>query len=160
MSLEPSACEGKYFNYPEIYFSCHKWNISFIHFKTLFKILDLKAFERRLTEVIACLNPSTLRWRSKFIYEKFAIELNLNETIFSVVLTIMSISTSIGAWYWLTDPRTSVVPLTESLLNHPVFTCATLLLSKFIVDVKFHMEIQLSWKLVWESGLWDINKII
>ncbi|KAJ6633751.1 Nuclear envelope phosphatase-regulatory subunit 1 like [Pseudolycoriella hygida] len=78
MSLEPSACE------------------------------DLKAFERRLTEVIACLNPSTLRWR--------------------IVLTIMSISTSIGAWYWLTDPRTSVVPLTESLLNHPIFTCATLLL--------------------------------
>lgn len=42
----------------------------------------------------------------------------------------MSIITSIGAWYWLTDPKTSVVPLTESLLNHPIFTCATFLLSK------------------------------
>lgn len=27
---------------------------------------DLKAFERRLTEVIADLAPSTLRWRSKW----------------------------------------------------------------------------------------------
>lgn len=28
--------------------------------------LDLKAFERRLTEYIACLQPATGRWRSKF----------------------------------------------------------------------------------------------
>lgn len=31
-------------------------------------IPDLKAFERRLTEVIACLQPSTNRWRGKLKY--------------------------------------------------------------------------------------------
>lgn len=30
-------------------------------------LTDLKAFERRLTEVIACLQPATMRWRSKCI---------------------------------------------------------------------------------------------
>lgn len=30
-------------------------------------IVDLKAFERRLTEVIACLHPATTRWRSKIV---------------------------------------------------------------------------------------------
>ncbi|EFB14484.1 hypothetical protein PANDA_002138, partial [Ailuropoda melanoleuca] len=28
---------------------------------------DLKAFERRLTEYIHCLQPATGRWRSKFL---------------------------------------------------------------------------------------------
>lgn len=105
-----------------------------VHKITINVGLDLKAFERRLTEVIACLNPSTLRWRSKncvvylfppgtFLWPAYIY------FVYVVVLTIMSISTSVGAWYWLTDPKTSVVPLTESLLNHPIFTCATLLLS-------------------------------
>lgn len=78
MSLEPSACE------------------------------DLKAFERRLTEVIAALQPSTLRWR--------------------IVLCTMSLITFVGAFYWLTDPRTSIVPLIDSLWNHPVFTLSTAIL--------------------------------
>uniref|UniRef100_A0A0K8TND7 Transmembrane protein 188 n=1 Tax=Tabanus bromius TaxID=304241 RepID=A0A0K8TND7_TABBR len=69
---------------------------------------DLKAFERRLTEVVASYHPSTLRWR--------------------IVLAAISICTAIGAWYWLRDPKTSVVPLTESLFNHPLFFFATLLL--------------------------------
>ncbi|VVD03263.1 unnamed protein product [Leptidea sinapis] len=30
-------------------------------------LTDLKAFERRLTEVIACLQPATTRWRSDCI---------------------------------------------------------------------------------------------
>lgn len=86
MSLEPSACE------------------------------DLKAFERRLTEVIACVNPSTIRWR--------------------IVLTIMSVVTSVGAYYWLTDPKTAVVPLPESLFNHLVFVMAALiLLGLFIMGI-------------------------
>ncbi|XP_023294121.1 nuclear envelope phosphatase-regulatory subunit 1 homolog isoform X1 [Lucilia cuprina] len=71
---------------------------------------DLKAFERRLTEVVSSYKPSTVRWRSKF------------------VLAVISLCTAISAWYWLRDPRTSVVPLTESLLIHPVFTFATLIL--------------------------------
>ncbi|XP_055607323.1 nuclear envelope phosphatase-regulatory subunit 1 homolog isoform X3 [Uranotaenia lowii] len=78
MSLEPSACE------------------------------DLKAFERRLTEVIAAIQPSTLRWR--------------------ILLGTMSLVTFVGAFYWLTDPRTSIVPLVDSLWNHPVFTVSTAIL--------------------------------
>jgi len=34
----------------------------------LFYISDLKAFERRLTEVIVRLQPATLRWRCKFTH--------------------------------------------------------------------------------------------
>lgn len=48
----------------------------------------------------------------------------------TVLLTIVAVITSIGAWYWLTDPKTSVVVLTESLLNHSVFTVATITLCK------------------------------
>ncbi|CAO1299599.1 unnamed protein product [Diamesa serratosioi] len=69
---------------------------------------DLKAFERRLTEVIAALQPSTLRWR--------------------ILLSIVSITTAMTAWYWLVDPRTSVVPLLESLFNHFIFTIAAIIL--------------------------------
>ncbi|CAD7083644.1 unnamed protein product [Hermetia illucens] len=69
---------------------------------------DLKAFERRLTEVVASYRPATIRWR--------------------IVLITISILTAIGAWFWLRDPKTSIVPLSESLCNHPVFFCATLTL--------------------------------
>ncbi|XP_041774448.1 nuclear envelope phosphatase-regulatory subunit 1 homolog [Anopheles merus] len=69
---------------------------------------DLKAFERRLTEVIACLQPPTLRWR--------------------LLLGVTALVTCVSAFYWLTDPRTSVVPLVDSLLNHGIFTISTLFL--------------------------------
>lgn len=94
----------------------------------IFVLIDLKAFERRLTEVIACVNPATVRWRSKYF-----LLINDEQPIIRhvlVVLAIMSTITSIGAWYWLTDPKTSVVPLPESLFNHLVFVFATLALRK------------------------------
>ncbi|KAL1128942.1 hypothetical protein AAG570_013476 [Ranatra chinensis] len=69
---------------------------------------DLKAFERRLTEVIACLQPSTLRWR--------------------IVLAVISLCTAIGAWYWLTDPHTSDVSFMQSLINHPFFATSSVVL--------------------------------
>ncbi|XP_012263277.1 nuclear envelope phosphatase-regulatory subunit 1 isoform X2 [Athalia rosae] len=69
---------------------------------------DLKAFERRLTEVISSLQPSTLRWR--------------------MLLGIISICTAVGAWHWLTDPNTSAVSFTQSLCNHPFFTVASIVL--------------------------------
>lgn len=71
---------------------------------------DLKAFERRLTEVIAQLQPATSRWR--------------------LLLFIVSICTASGAWTWLWDPQTSKVSFTESLMLHPFFTlsCLTLVL--------------------------------
>nr|CAD7448646.1 unnamed protein product [Timema bartmani] len=69
---------------------------------------DLKAFERRLTEVIACLQPSTNRWR--------------------ILLAVISICTAVGAWHWITDPHTSAVSFTQSLWNHPFFTLASIIL--------------------------------
>ncbi|XP_065086811.1 nuclear envelope phosphatase-regulatory subunit 1 homolog isoform X2 [Ochlerotatus camptorhynchus] len=99
MSLEPSACE------------------------------DLKAFERRLTEVIAALQPSTLRWRSKSAWCSLGTFKSLIPFHFiAVVLCTMSLITFVGAFYWLTDPRTSIVPLMDSLWNHPVFTFSTAIL--------------------------------
>lgn len=58
-----------------------------------------------------------------------------------VLLAIMSAFSSIGAWYWLTDPKTAVVPLTESLLNHYIFVIAAFILCKFefgIENTIFH----------------------
>lgn len=49
----------------------------------------------------------------------------------AVLLAIMSIVTSVGAYYWLMDPKTAVVSLPESLLNHIVFVIAALLLCKY-----------------------------
>ncbi|XP_034659006.1 nuclear envelope phosphatase-regulatory subunit 1 homolog isoform X1 [Drosophila subobscura] len=94
--MEPSACEGELE-------SAHK--------------KDLKAFERRLTEVVLSYRPPTFRWR--------------------ILLSAMSMCTAIGAWYWLRDPRTTVVPLTESLWIHPIFTAATVtLIVLFILGIQ------------------------
>merc|ERR1712137_133555 len=62
---------------------------------------DLKAFERRLTEVITCLQPSTTRWRT--------------------LLVTISIFTAFGAWQWLVDPETMMVSFLQSLYNHLFF---------------------------------------
>ncbi|EDW70197.1 nuclear envelope phosphatase-regulatory subunit 1 homolog [Drosophila novamexicana] len=78
---------------------------------------DLKAFERRLTEVVSSYRPSTFRWR--------------------IILSALSVCTAISAWYWLRDPRTTVVPLTESLWIHPIFTVATVtLIVLFILGIQ------------------------
>lgn len=69
---------------------------------------DLKAFERRLTEVISQLHPATVRWR--------------------FVLVLVSVCTAMGAWNWLWDPETSKVSFTLSLMNHPVFTLSCVML--------------------------------
>uniref|UniRef100_A0A1B6KGL0 Transmembrane protein 188 n=1 Tax=Graphocephala atropunctata TaxID=36148 RepID=A0A1B6KGL0_9HEMI len=69
---------------------------------------DLKAFERRLTEVIACLQPATSRWRA--------------------LLVLVSVCTSIGAYNWLSDSETSVVSFSQSLWNHPFFTISAIIL--------------------------------
>ncbi|RWS04185.1 transmembrane protein-like protein [Dinothrombium tinctorium] len=75
---------------------------------------DLKAFERRLTEVITFLQPQTKKWR--------------------LILAISSLLTAIGAFQWLTDPLTSQVTFVQSLVNHPFFTvnCIVLLLLFFM----------------------------
>ncbi|XP_019878587.2 nuclear envelope phosphatase-regulatory subunit 1-like isoform X1 [Aethina tumida] len=71
-------------------------------------IADLKAFERRLTEVIACLHPSTTRWR--------------------IVLVTVSVCVATGASQWILDPETRVVSLSQSLINHPFFILSTIIL--------------------------------
>jgi hypothetical protein len=63
---------------------------------------DLKAFERRLAEIIACYQPKTKRWR--------------------IILLIVTLSTSITAFNWLFDPETERVSFVESLTNHIYFT--------------------------------------
>uniref|UniRef100_A0A8C1TBV6 Nuclear envelope phosphatase-regulatory subunit 1 n=1 Tax=Cyprinus carpio TaxID=7962 RepID=A0A8C1TBV6_CYPCA len=50
---------------------------------------DLKAFERRLTEYVSCLQPATGRWR--------------------MILIVVSVCTATGAWNWLIDPDTQKV---------------------------------------------------
>ncbi|XP_023234944.1 nuclear envelope phosphatase-regulatory subunit 1-like [Centruroides vittatus] len=69
---------------------------------------DLKAFERRLTEVIGYLQPQAKRWR--------------------IVLAVCASFTLIGAGLWLMDPHTSQVGLLESLLNHLFFTISSIIL--------------------------------
>lgn len=66
-----------------------------------------------------------------FAKKKFKSQFFLFVLYFSVILTVMSIITSVGAWHWLTDPKTAVVPLTESLLNHYIFVLAALILCKY-----------------------------
>jgi hypothetical protein len=69
---------------------------------------DLKAFERRLTEIIASAAPSALRWR--------------------FILLISSLSVAIGAFYWISDPATAEVPFLVSLSNHTFFSISTIIL--------------------------------
>ena len=67
---------------------------------------DLKAFERRLTEIISSAHPSAIRWR--------------------VLLLVASLCVAVGACYWLGDPDTAEVSFFASLLNHPYFSLSSL----------------------------------
>ncbi|KAK3086808.1 hypothetical protein FSP39_023795 [Pinctada imbricata] len=71
-------------------------------------IIDLKAFERRLTEVIDKLQPTARLWR--------------------MVLIVISVCTAVGAWTWLWDPTTTKVSFSQSLMNHPFFTISCIIL--------------------------------
>jgi len=67
---------------------------------------DLKAFERRLTEIIASTHPTAIRWR--------------------IVLVVISVFVAIGAFYWLSDPLTAQVSFFNSMLLHPFFSITSL----------------------------------
>lgn len=75
---------------------------------SVFLILDLKAFERRLTEVIDKVQPTARLWR--------------------MVLIVISVCTAAGAGNWLLDPYTTKVSLSTSLWNHPFFTISCIVL--------------------------------
>lgn len=49
----------------------------------------------------------------------------------SVLLAVVSACTAIGAYHWLSDPTTAIVPFSQSLWNHPFFTFTSVLLSEF-----------------------------
>ena len=72
----------------------------------LYLLIKYKAFERRLTEIIAGAQPSAMRWR--------------------VILIFASLCVAIGACYWLGDPTTAEVPLMVSLVNHPFFSLSAI----------------------------------
>ncbi|GFT33463.1 nuclear envelope phosphatase-regulatory subunit 1 [Nephila pilipes] len=77
---------------------------------------DLKAFERRLVEVIAYYQPQTKRWR--------------------VMFGVVSLCTAIGAWQWLMDPLTSQVGFVQSLVNHLFFTISSaILITLFVMGI-------------------------
>ncbi|KAH8290891.1 hypothetical protein KR054_006859 [Drosophila jambulina] len=69
---------------------------------------DLRAFERRLTEVMSSHRILNLRWR--------------------IILTLLANLTIIIAYSWLEDPQTKTVSLTQSLRSHPVFSLAALMI--------------------------------
>ena len=77
---------------------------------------DLKAFERRLTEVILHSKPAAFRWR--------------------LVLAVVSVSVAVGAVYWLGDPATAQVTFLNSLWLHPLFS-----LSSIFMVVLFFMGV-------------------
>ena len=68
----------------------------------LIKTIDLKAFERRLMEIVSLQRPATRRWR--------------------VILCVSSLLTSASAFYWLNDPKTAHISLLDSLMSHYLFT--------------------------------------
>ncbi|XP_047474593.1 nuclear envelope phosphatase-regulatory subunit 1-like isoform X2 [Penaeus chinensis] len=77
---------------------------------------DLKAFERRLTEVINRLQPATVRWR--------------------MVLTVAALSTAFGAYLWFSDPIIHSATVPRSLINRLFFTVAVFsLVLLFIVGI-------------------------
>lgn len=77
---------------------------------------DLKAFERRLTEVIASSHPTALRWR--------------------IVLAVVSSFVAIGAFYWLRDPLTAEVSFVSSLVHHPLFSLSSItMILLFLIGV-------------------------
>jgi len=69
---------------------------------------DLKAFERRLTEIISSSQPAATRWR--------------------VALLLASVCVAVGAFSWLGDPATAEVSFVLSLRNHPFFSASVLAL--------------------------------
>ncbi|KAG1680647.1 UHRF1-binding protein 1-like [Nymphon striatum] len=71
-------------------------------------LAHLKAFERRLTEVIVSLNPSATRYRCIFVF--------------------MSICSVYGAILWLGDNDTFKTTLVQSLLNHMFFTISSIIM--------------------------------
>jgi len=82
---------------------------------------DLKAFERRLTEVISNLGPATNRWR--------------------ITLVVVFFCVLIGAYQWLFDPDTATLPFIQSLLNHLLFFVSAIVLIVLFLLLGIHKRV-------------------
>uniref|UniRef100_A0A914UUK8 Transmembrane protein 188 n=1 Tax=Plectus sambesii TaxID=2011161 RepID=A0A914UUK8_9BILA len=82
---------------------------------------DLKAFERRLTEVVAHMQPAASRWR--------------------VVLVIAFLCTVYSAYFWVMDPSIREVGLYESLTNHVLFAISLPTLLVLFIAVGIHKRV-------------------
>ena len=99
---------------------------------------DLKAFERRLTEIIAwneIHQMTILKSFPHFYLKTFVITATVDFSPSSsypaalrwrVVLLTVSLFVAIGACFWLGDPFTAEVSFLTSLRNHPYFSFSTL----------------------------------
>lgn len=66
-------------------------NIQSFHYQPFYcghYITDLKAFERRLTEYVSCLQPATGRWRSKYLTFNALFSLNVLSSNLILKITI------------------------------------------------------------------------
>lgn len=75
---------------------------------------DLKAFERRLIEIISHYEPAAKRWR--------------------FILMTFIVAASITTYNFITDPRISELPILESLSDHKYFTFNLAILSLLILS--------------------------
>ena len=78
--------------------------------------LDLRAFEKRLTEVVHHLQPTM--WKNRSKYREILNELEDLSSFFSLVLLVILILLTIfGAWSWLIDPQTAKVIKEKIIFN-------------------------------------------
>lgn len=125
LSVEQNTCDGK-LTIPSSS-EVSSLRIIFIY------ISDLKAFERRLTEVIASVQPATRRWRSKLhsFSSHYSIGVICSDNLaFAVSLALVFVCVAVGACYWLQDPDLYKISLFQSLFRHPLFSVSAIVLSK------------------------------
>lgn len=121
-------------------------------------LADLKAFERRLTEIVQFLQPPTTQWRvllaavvlcvvsgawkvpaSRSVRPSPQWRANHSRVYFHVYLTVLSWNfpcLPVGANMWLFDPETSRISLSASLRNHWFFSMSVFaLIALFVCGV-------------------------
>lgn len=75
---------------------------------------DLKAFERRLIEIISHYEPAAKRWR--------------------IILMTFIVAASITTYNFISDPKLSEVSISESLATHKYFSLNLAILSLLILS--------------------------
>ncbi len=101
-TMDQLVCDGMSRTWCEPKMKDQKYLKKSVSLQTFFISIDLKAFERRLMEIVSHQRPATRRWR--------------------VILAVSSLMTSASAFYWLNDPMTAHISLVDSLFSHYLFT--------------------------------------